>query len=83
MGMAKGVPVSCLHDRPPGVYTPEKRSQATPPASVVRDLEQIGLKHDTGIEEGCLGLLLDIAREEEAELLVINGEDNGIIIHKG
>jgi hypothetical protein len=49
----------------------------------MRDLEQIRLKHHTGIKEGCLGLLLDIAREEEAELLVINGEDNGIIIHKG
>jgi hypothetical protein len=49
---------------------------------VVWDLEQIGPANHPGIEEGCLALLLDIPREEETELLVIDGEDERIVIDR-
>ncbi len=81
MWMAEGVSVACLNHRPPRSHTPEKRDRTAPPAPMVRDFKQIGLENYPGIEERCLGFLLDIAGEEDTERLIVDAEDEGVVIN--
>ena len=80
MWMIIAVPVTCLNHRPTGFHAPQKRGRTTPPASVVRNFEQVRMEHHVSIEERDLTFLLDVTCEEETERLVIDSEDEGIVI---